>query len=153
MLYVFKIVGKKIKYSPKREGASCSLRKANAAGNFCDTILWPSCWTVRGALSQSTLNNWAVSQELLDAVLKGRVDSRARSQVIDVQTQMQSFNFFFGIQLEVLVLSHTDNSSSTLRYTQMHMSYYKAQVIAKICFSSLQGMREEASFRMFFWKN
>ena len=30
--------------------------------------------------------------------LKGRVDSRVRGQVIGVQTQMQSFNFFFGIQ-------------------------------------------------------
>ena len=58
----------------------------------------------RGALSQSILDNRAVSQELRDAVLKGRVDSRARSQVIDVQTQMQSFNFFFGMQLGVLVL-------------------------------------------------
>ena len=103
-------------------------------------------------MSQNVLDNWAVSQELCDAILKRRVVLRARSQVIDVQLQMQSFNFFIGIQLEVLVLSHTDNPSSTLRYTQMHMSYYKAQVIAIICFSSLQGMREEASFRMFFEK-
>ena len=61
-------------------------------------------------------------------------------------------NFFFGMQLGVLVLRHTDKSSSTLRYTHMYMSYYKAQVIGKICFSSLQGMREEASFRRFFEK-
>ena len=127
MLYVFKIIGKKLRYSPKSEGASSRLRKGNAAVNFGDTVLWPNCWTVRGALSQSILDNWAVSQELRDAVLKGRVDSRARSQVIDVQTQMQNFNFFFGIQLGVLVLRHTDNSSSTLRYTHMYMSYYKAQ--------------------------
>ena len=32
------------------------------------------------------------------------------------------------------------------------MSCYEAQQIAKICFSSLQGKREEASFRMFFEK-
>ena len=106
MLYVFKIIGKNIKYSPKREGASSRLWKDNAAGNFGDTILWPNCWTVRGALSQSILDNWAVSQELWDAVLKGIVDSRALSEVIDVQTQMQSFNFFFEIQLGVLVLRH-----------------------------------------------
>ena len=31
----------------------------------------------------------------------------------------------------------------------MYMSYYNAQKIAQICFSSLQGTREEASFRMF----
>ena len=60
-----------------------------------------------------------VSQELRDAFLKGRVDSRARSNVIDVQTQMQSFNFFLGIKLGVLIFRHTDNSSSTLRYTHM----------------------------------
>ena len=60
----------------------------------------------REALSQSILDNRAASQELRDAVLKGRVDSRARSQVIDVQTQMQSFNFFSGVKLRVLVLRH-----------------------------------------------
>ena len=32
----------------------------------------------------------------------------------------------------------------------MYISYYKAQQNVKICFSSLQGMREEARFRMFF---
>ena len=97
MLSVFKITGKKIKYSPKGEGVSSRLRKDNAAGNFVDTILWTNCWTVRVALSQSILDNWAVSQELRDAVLKGRVDSRVRRQAINVQAQMQSFNFFFGI--------------------------------------------------------
>ena len=55
MLYVFKIIGKKIKYSPRREGASSRLRKDNAAGKFGNTILWPNCWTVRVALSQSIL--------------------------------------------------------------------------------------------------
>ena len=106
MLYVFKIIGKKIKYSPKRKGAFSRLRKDNAVENFGDKILWPNCWTARGALWQSVLDNWTVSQELRDAVLKGRLDSRAQSQVIDVQMQMQSFNFFFGIQLWVVVLRH-----------------------------------------------
>ena len=106
MLYVFKIIGKKLRYSPKSEGASSRLRKGNAAVNFGDTVLWPNCWTVRGALSQSILDNWAVSQELRDAVLKGRVDSRVRNQVIGVQTQTQSFDFFSEIQQGVLVLRH-----------------------------------------------
>ena len=112
---------KKIKYSPKREGASSRLRKENVAGNFGDTISCPNCWTVREALSQSILNNWAVSQGLRNAILKGRVYSRGRSQVIDVQTQMQSLDFFFVIQLRVLVLRHTHNSSSTLQYIHVHV--------------------------------
>ena len=52
----FKIIGKKIKYSLKKEGASSSLRKGNVAGNFGHTMLWPNCSTVRGALSQSILD-------------------------------------------------------------------------------------------------
>ena len=55
-----------------------------------------------------------LSPELQDAILKGSVQSKARNQVIDVQTQMQSFNFFFGPQLGVLVLRHTDYSPSTM---------------------------------------
>ena len=47
----------KIKFFPKREGASNRLRKENTAGNFGDTILYPNCWTVRGELSQSILDN------------------------------------------------------------------------------------------------
>ena len=46
----------------------------------------------------------------------------------------------------------TGNLSSTLRYTHMYMSYYKAQKFAKICFSSLQDMREKTSFLIFFEK-
>ena len=42
-------------------------------------------------------------------MLKERVDSKVRGQVMDVRTQMQSFNVFFGIQLGVLVLRHTDH--------------------------------------------
>ena len=123
----FKNIVTKIKYSPKRKWASSRLRKHNAAGNFGDAISWPNCWTVREALSQSILDNWAVSQELWGAVLKGRVDSRARSQVIDVQMQMQSLNFFSGIQLGVLALSH--NRQLFLYFmihTYVHV-YYKDQ--------------------------
>ena len=80
MLYIFKIIGKKTKVT-----------------QYYDQIV---------ALPQSILDYWAVSQELWDAVLKRRVDSRVGSQAIDIQTQMQSFNFFFRIQLGVLVLRH-----------------------------------------------
>ena len=96
MLYVFKIIGKKIKYSSKRERASGGLKKYNAAGNSDDTILRPNCWSVREALSQSILDNWVVSQELRNGMLKGRVDSRVRGQVIVARTQIQSFDVFFA---------------------------------------------------------
>ena len=39
------------------ERDSSRLRKDNAAGNFGNIILCPNCWTVRGTLSQSILDN------------------------------------------------------------------------------------------------
>ena len=83
-------------------------------------------------------------------ILEERVDPEVRCRVVGVHMQMQSFNLFFGIQLGVLVLRHTDYSSSTLQHT--HLSCYEAQQIAKVCLSTLKGMREEASFHMFFEK-
>ena len=134
------------------EGASSRLRKDNAAGNFGDTILWPNCWTVRGALSQSILDNWAVSQELWDAVLKGIVDSRALSEVIDVQTQMQSFNFFFEIQLGVLVLRH--NRQLILYFTihtHVHVILWSS-VNCKNMFFIITRHERRSWFSYVFWK-
>ena len=85
------------------------LRKDNAAGNFGDKILRPNCWYVTKASLQSILDNWVVSQDLRNGMLKERVDSKVRGQVMGVRTQMQSFNVFFGMQLGVLVLRHTDH--------------------------------------------
>ena len=51
-----------------------------------------------------------------DDILEGKVDSEIRGQVIYVQTQ--SFNFFFRMQLGV-VLMHTDNLSFSLQYTHI----------------------------------
>ena len=50
---------------------------------------------------------WVVSQVLRNGMLNGGVNSTVWGQVIGVQMQMQSV--FFGIQLRVLVLRHTDN--------------------------------------------
>ena len=41
------------------------------------------------------LDNRTVFDELLDDILEGKVDSEIRGQVMRVQTQKQSFNFFF----------------------------------------------------------
>ena len=56
-----------------------------------------------------------------DEILERKVDSEVQGQVIGVQTQIQSFNFSFEIQLGVLVLRHTDNLSSILQYSYMSM--------------------------------
>ena len=65
---------------------------------------------------RGTLDNWAVFQELRGDILEGKVDSEIRRQVIRVQTQKQSFNFFLWMKLGVVSM-HADNLSSSLQYT------------------------------------
>ena len=48
---------KKIKYSLKREVASNRLRQDTAPGNSNDRPLCSNCWTVKGALLQTILDN------------------------------------------------------------------------------------------------
>ena len=67
---------------------------------------------------RGTLDNWAVFQELGDDILEEKVDSKIRRQVICVQTQKQSFNFFLWMQLGVVSM-HADNLSSSLQYTHV----------------------------------
>ena len=94
------------------------MRQDTAPGNSDDRVLRSNHSTVRGTLLQSILNNWDVFQDLWDRVLGGKLDSEIRDLVIRVQTQKQSFNLFFWMQLGV-VLMHTDNLSSTLQYTHV----------------------------------
>ena len=70
-------------------------------------------------------NRWAV-RETFQSILKEKVDSEIRGQVICVQMPMQSFTFFPGIQVGVWVLMHTDYLSSTLQYTPV-IKLYKLQ--------------------------
>ena len=104
---------KKIKYYLKREGAFEKLRVSSAPRNSGNRKLISNCLAIRWTLLQSILDNYAVLQELWDESLEGKTDSESRSQVLGVQTQMQIFNFFSWIQMGVLVLTHTDNLSST----------------------------------------
>ena len=110
-------VNKVIKYSLKRETAFNRLREEAAPGNSGYRTLCPTRWTVRAVSLENILDNWDVFQELWDEILEGRVDPDIRGRVVGLQTQMQSFNFFLGIQLGVLVLRHIDNLSSTLQHT------------------------------------
>ena len=49
-------------------------------------------------------------------------NSEVQGQVIGVQTQMQSFHLYFGIQTGILVLMHRNNLSFTLQCT--HVMFY-----------------------------
>ena len=68
-------------------------------------------------------------------------DSDMKVRIIGVQTKMQTFSFFYGLQLVIIVLSHSDNLSFSLQGAEI--SAVDAQKIAKLSVTFLQGIRSD----------
>ena len=72
----------------------------------CRKLLWhniilcPYSCTVTRASSQNILDNWAVSQQLWDAILTGRVDPRARGQVAVIKCKCKVSIYFLKFSWE-----------------------------------------------------
>ena len=46
-------------------------------------------------------------------------NSDMKARIIGVQSKMQTFSFFYGLQLAIVVLSHSDNLSSSLQRAEL----------------------------------
>ena len=59
----------------------------------------------------SILSNYTVLQELWDELSDIVKDTETIARINGVSSQMKNFDFFFGVVLGKLILSHTDNLS------------------------------------------
>ena len=84
--------------------------------------------------------------ELWSELLNDIKDSDAQARILGVASQMQKFEYYFGICLGDLILCHSDNLSKTLQKTDISAS--EGQEVAKMTLSSL---RSEGNFE-FFWE-
>ena len=46
-------------------------------------------------------------------------NSDMKARIIGVKTKLQTFSFFYGLQLAIVVLSHSDNLSSSLQRAEL----------------------------------
>ena len=66
-------------------------------------------------------------------------DSDIKARIIGVQTKMQTFSSFYGLQFEIAVLSHSDNLRSNLQRAELCV--VDAQKNAKLSVTVLQSIR------------
>ena len=71
-----------------------------------------------------------------------------KSRILGVSSCMEKFDYFFGISLGELLLKHSDNLSKTLQSSKMSAS--EGQEVAKMASSTLQSIRSDEEF-MLFW--
>lgn len=123
----------------------CSSKRANLFKeikvNMCDEtsgfrILCPTRWTVCNETFRSILENYLALLELWDTIFYERVDSELRARVNGVCSQMNTFDYFFGVHLIHIILRHTDNLSKTLQHTKL--SAAEGQDLAKSTVTTLQ---------------
>ena len=61
-----------------------------------------------------------------------------KARLIGVQTKMQTFSFFYGLQLAIAELSHSDNLSSSLQRAEL--CAMDAQKNPKLSVTVLRGI-------------
>ena len=68
-------------------------------------------------------------------------DSDMKARIIGVQTKMQTFSFFYGHQLAIVALSHSDSLSSSLQRAELCAVH--AQKNAKLSLTVLRGIQSD----------
>ena len=141
-----------VKKSPKRE-AEFHRKQAELLGQMeCDfhvydmdsatlKILCPARWTVRAASLSAILKNHGTLMKLWGWAHDNVSASDMKARIIGVQTEMKTSSFFYGLQLVIVVLSHSDNLSSSLQRAELCAVH--AQKNAKLSVTVLRGIRSD----------
>ena len=136
------------KFSPKREGILSSIK----ADIHMDTpgikMLCPTHWTVQGESYERIKDNYEALMLEWDICLEERLDTDMRARIIGVKAQMESFQFFFGLNLGATLLIQTDNLSKTLQKTQL--SSVEGQHFANLVIRAITSMRSDEMFDLYF---
>ena len=111
-----------VKYSPKREQKLESIKVTYEENEAVNRISKFSTtrWTVRANCFQRIIDNYRFLYELWDECLKeSGLNRDVKSRIIGCKSQMETFDFYFGLKLGKLLFSHTNKSSQTLQSEKM----------------------------------
>ena len=145
-----------VKYSPKRENLLGKIQENLQFDEEKDdeievTSLSKLCvtrWTVRATTYKKVLSNYDPLLNLWDVCLQDKLDKEIRSRIIGCESQMKTFEFFYGLHLSHKIYSLTDNLSKTLQ--KESMSALEGQRIANLTIKTFQDMRTKEAADLFY---
>ena len=106
---------KLIKKSPKRQAIFEKIKDEIACDSPGIRLLAPTRWTVRAQALTSISENYKALRDTWYFANQESKDSEMRARIGGVAKQMESFDFYFGVELGRKILSMADNLSSTLQ--------------------------------------
>ena len=140
-------MSKLIKYSPKRDAMFNKLKDELQPECPGIRVLCPTRWTVQADSLKSVLDNYMVLQHLWEEAEIASKESDITARLIGVGSQMNSFDFYFGVYLGEMILHHTDDLSKTLQ--KRELSAAEGQLVSSLVKETLQSMRSEERFDLF----
>ena len=150
-------ITKLVKFSPKRDS---HLRKIveeeyyqnedNCTSKFSMLrLLSETHWTIRASSWTSIYENYEELDELWDWCLDEYKDREAKARTHGVQSQIQTFEYFFALRLSILLLRHSDNFSTSLQAKDFRA--VEAQKVFKKTVETLNKMKCDEKYELF-WK-
>ena len=143
-------LSKLLQYSPKRLALFKDIKAKISPDCVGFRVLCPTRWTVRNETFQSILDNYSALLELWETILNDKPDSETRARVNGIDSQMKTFDFYFGASLLHNVLSHTDNLSKTLQHTRLNAA--EGQHLVRMTTTTLKSIRTEEMYKLFWQK-
>ena len=136
-----------VKYSPKREQKLESIKVTYEEDEAVNRIskLSTTRWTVRANCFQRIIDNYSFLYELWDKCLKeSGLNRDIKSRIIGCKSQMETFDFYFGLKLGKLLDSHTDKLSQTLQSEKM--SAVSSKRLAMLTVETISNLHNSESF-------
>ncbi|XP_057290813.1 zinc finger MYM-type protein 1-like [Hydractinia symbiolongicarpus] len=143
-----------VKYSPKRENMLGKLT-ANVEGTLGTDKhagkldkLSTTRWTIRANCFKKIIENYEPLMALWNKSLNEKLDAETKLRINGCKKEMESFSFYFGLNLGRKLYAHTDNLSITLQKEKM--SAISGKELAELTNKTMQGMRNERDFDIFY---
>ena len=145
---------KLIKYSPRCEAIFQGLKVIHDLAVSHHTsgirVLCPTRWTVCANALASILSNYEVLLDTWDDAVDVVTDTESKARINGVAAQMKTYDFVFGATLGEMILRHSDNLSQCLQ--KKTISAAEGQHVAKMVINTLQSVRTEESYDLFWQK-
>ena len=153
-----------VKYSPKRENIleTMKLGEYIEARNISEENAQSppgkvqqfsfTRWTVRNRAFKAIRENYVYLLQLFEYCLDAErnMEAKMKARILGCKTQMETFDFFFGLQIGIDIYSMTEGLSKTLQGQKV--SLLDGTRIALNVVKCLQNIRTDEAFNLFFEK-
>ena len=113
-------------------------------------VLCPTRRTVKTESMKSILVNWVALQQVCDESRDGKLKPKIKGRITSVKSQMNTFNYFYGVTILQIVLRDSENLSKTLQ--KFSVTSCREKEIADLILQTINSLWSESELELL-WQN